>query len=77
VRFDFVWERYQAVMSNRPGSSARPVNKSSKPSAAQQYQTWMQTEQNVKQKSAWEGTQEKAFSRMILLLFFYSRVIIF
>lgn len=54
------------MSQNRPGLSNRPVQRPSnanRPSAAQQYQTWMQLESNVKQKTAWEGTQEKAFSR--------------
>lgn len=45
----------------------RPVRKAAAASAAQQYQTWMQLEQNVQAVKGWEGTQEKCFSRMLLL----------
>ena len=31
-----------------------------------QYQTWLSNEDNVKQKQDWEGTQEKAFTSVLI-----------
>lgn len=53
-------------MSLRPGASVtRPVKS---PNNHDKYTTWMQNEKNVKQKWAWEGTQEKCFSRIAFFL---------
>jgi hypothetical protein len=50
----------EMMQSSRPVAKKDYVN-----NTRTQYQTWLNTEENVQKKNDWEGTQEKAFTRWV------------